>query len=98
MGTAETKKPGAPEAGKPHHPEKKAAPTPPKGGWTPAPEGCFSVGCKAKAHRFNFCNEHFDQFKFGLIKKTGEPVPDYEKKYDQYVAFKAKATGGRKVA
>jgi hypothetical protein len=102
MGTApETKKPAAAAPGGKHHPEKKEeAPRPvsTKGGWTPVPDGCFSVGCKTKAHRFNFCSEHFEQFKFGLIKKTGEPVPDYEKKYDHYVAYKARATGGRKVA
>ena len=103
MGTAETKKPGAGPAAHPHpHPEKekKEAPRPASGkGWTPLPEGCFSVGCKIKAHRFNFCDEHYEQFKFGLIKKTGEPVPAYEKKFDHYQAYKARLKApGRKVA
>jgi hypothetical protein len=48
-------------------------------------------GCKASAHRFNFCSEHFDHFKFGLIKKTGERVSDYEKKLGHFEAFKKSA-------
>lgn len=72
--------------------------TPVKGkGHTPVPGGCFSVGCKKEGSKFNFCSEHYDHFKFGLIKKTGEPVSDYEKKYEHFVAYKAKQ-GARKVA
>ncbi len=59
-------------------------------GHTPMPEGCHSWGCKHKAHRFNFCSEHYEHFKFGLIKKTGEPVSDYEKKFGHYQAYVAK--------
>jgi hypothetical protein len=55
-----------------------------------APGGCLSYGCKASAKRFNFCDEHYEHFKFGLIKKTGEPVPDYEKKFGHYKAWVAK--------
>jgi hypothetical protein len=78
--------------------EAKAAPAP-KGakGHTPMPDGCHSWGCKAKAHRFNFCDEHYEHFKFGLIKKTGEPVPDFEKKFEHYVAF-TKKRSAHKVA
>lgn len=57
----------------------------------PLPDGCHSWGCKAKAHRFNFCDEHYEHFKFGLIRKSGEPVSDYDKKYGHFVAMKAKA-------
>lgn len=64
-------------------------------GHTPMPGGCFSWGCKAQATRFNFCSEHYDHFKFGLIKKTGEPVPDYEKKIEHYMAHKAKRSAPR---
>jgi hypothetical protein len=46
--------------------------------------GCQSQGCKGKDVRFSFCEEHFKQFKFGLIKKNGEPVSDYEKKFEHY--------------
>lgn len=61
------------------------------------PGGCASWGCKAHAKRFNFCDEHYDHFKFGLIKKTGEPVQDYEKKIEHYLAHK-KGRGVQKVA
>jgi hypothetical protein len=51
-------------------------------------EKCTSKGCKASAHRFSFCDEHYEHFKFGLIKKNGEPVSDYEKKFGHYQAYK----------
>ena len=81
------------------HKEKKAeAPVAKKGKeHTPMPGACHSWTCKAQAHRFNFCDEHFDQFKFGLIKKTGEPVSDYEKKFEHYQAWRTKHSA-RKVA
>ena len=59
-------------------------------GHEPTSGHCCGWGCKALATRFNFCTEHFDHFKFGLLKKTGEPVPDYEKKFEHYQAYKAK--------
>lgn len=66
-------------------------------GHTPMPDGCHGWGCKTKAHRFNFCDEHFDHFKFGLLKKSGEPVSDYEKKFEHYTAH-LKKRGAHKVA
>ncbi len=90
---------GAPEkkeGGKPEqqaHAEHKKPDAPVKGkGHTPLPGGCFSWGCKHQASRFNFCDEHYDHFKFGLIKKTGEPVSDYEKKFEHYQAYKRKVS------
>ncbi len=70
-----------------------------KGAPEAAPGMCkaTSVGCKAKATRFDFCEEHYDQFKFGLIKKTGEMVPDHEKKIEHYMAYK-KRMGAQKAA
>ena len=59
------------------------------------PGHCSGWHCKSKSIQFNFCAEHFDQFKFGLIKKTGEPVSDYEKKYEHYMAYKAKQKNRR---
>ncbi len=50
------------------------------------PGGCLSWHCKVNATRFGFCEEHYDHFKFGLIKKTGEPVSDYVKKFEHYRA------------
>ncbi len=66
-------------------------------GTGPVPDGCHSWGCKTKANRFNFCDEHYEHFKFGLIKKTGEPVSDYERKFEHFVAHKKKR-GAHKVA
>lgn len=62
------------------------------------PAHCTAQGCKAKDSRFSFCAEHYEQFKFGLIKKTGERAMDFDKKYDQYVAHKERSTQVRKVA
>ncbi len=76
--------------------EKASAPVRTKG-HTPMPDGCHSWGCKSKAHRFNFCNEHYEHFKFGLIKKTGEPVMDYDKKFEHFAAYK-KRQGTQKAA
>src|SRR4051812_600219 len=70
-----------------HAPKKTAEPVAPKGkGHNPMPGGCNAWGCKVSAIRFNFCEEHFDHFKFGLIKKTGERVSDYDKKIEHYQA------------
>jgi hypothetical protein len=83
--------------------EKKAAPTATP---TPMPKGkealavtghCTAKACKHDQARFGFCEEHFEQFKFGLIKKTGEFVPDYEKKFEHYRAYQARR-GAHKVA
>ena len=77
--------------------KKPEAPTSKSRGNSPSPGGCLSWGCKVTATQFNFCLDHYDHFKFGLIKKTGEPVSDYEKKHGHYLAFKAKQ-GAKKVA
>jgi hypothetical protein len=49
---------------------------------------CLVHGCKDSPYKYEFCKEHFDQFKFGLIKKDGYQVPDYDKKYDHYLKWK----------
>ncbi|MGE4231832.1 MAG: hypothetical protein AB7F43_00745 [Bacteriovoracia bacterium] len=49
--------------------------------------GCKEVTCKSGDKRAGFCDEHFRQFKFGLITKDGEPVPDYERKFEHYQAW-----------
>lgn len=51
---------------------------------------CPYKACKSKPQQFGFCGEHFQQFKFGLINKKGEHVPDYEKKFGHYSDFVAK--------
>lgn len=63
----------------------------------PIEGSCFATDCKSKSARFNFCTEHFDHFKFGLISKTGEQVSDYEKKIEHFHAYKSKQSA-RKVA
>lgn len=65
---------------------------------TTAKVHCTSEGCKSEGTRFAFCPEHFEQFKFGLINKHGKKVPDYEKKFDHYAAYKQGAQRGLKVA
>ncbi len=54
--------------------------------------GCNAHGCKKDIWKFSFCNEHYDHFKFGLIKKTGEPVSDYDKKLSHFLAHKKQKT------
>lgn len=88
-----------PEAKPEQKTEHKPKPETAKGakGPTAVPGGCTSWGCKREGTRFNFCEEHYDHFKFGLIKKTGEQVSDYERKWEHYQAFVAKR-GSHKVA
>jgi hypothetical protein len=77
------------------HAPKESAPSKSAKGHTALPGGCLCWGCKAQGTRFNFCEEHYDHFKFGLIKKTGEPVPDYERKFEHFQAHKAKKSAHR---
>ena len=51
---------------------------------------CLADDCKAKPSRANFCSEHFDWFKLGLISKDGHRVPDFDKKFYHYEAGKKK--------
>jgi hypothetical protein len=52
-----------------------------------APSICPVSSCKKKPWRFSFCSEHFSEYKFGLIKKTGDRVPDYDKKLKHYEEY-----------
>lgn len=72
-------------------PETKDKPT--QGVTAPTALFCSATGCKTKPHKFDFCSEHFNQFKFGLITKSGKPVPDYEKKFDHYQLHKKRVAG-----
>lgn len=49
-----------------------------------APSICKVDGCKSHPSKFGFCGSHFDQFKFGLITKQGQQVPDYDKKIEHW--------------
>ena len=59
---------------------------------------CTAQGCKRGSDRFEFCAEHYDHFKFGLIKKDGKPVSDYERKFEHYQDYLAKQKSARRVA
>ncbi len=63
----------------------------------PIDSSCGVSKCKEKGKRFGFCQEHFRQFKFGLIKKNGQPVPDFEKKLEHYNAYQERCAA-QKVA
>lgn len=76
-------KPAEQKGGAPAHAGGGHASAAPKGA-VGTKIGCLCLGCKEKDSRFNFCDEHFRQFKFGLITKTGEKVMDFEKKFDHY--------------
>lgn len=52
---------------------------------------CLEVDCKAKSTRFNFCIKHFNEFKFGVIRKTGAHPRDYETKSRQYAKLVARS-------
>lgn len=50
---------------------------------------CIAETCKAKSTRLNFCDEHFQWFKEGLVSKTGQRPTDFDKKYVNYMKKKA---------
>ncbi len=82
-GTGEIKKPAATAApAESHAPKTQSAPSASRS--TSAKLGCHERACKEKDVRFNFCDEHFRQFKFGLITKSGDRVVDYERKFEHY--------------
>jgi len=56
---------------------------------TNMPTSCVAEGCKAKSTRLNFCVEHFEWFKEGLVTKTGQRPKDFDKKYINFLKKKA---------
>ena len=54
------------------------------------PGACMAEGCKQKSQKANFCMEHFDWFKEGLITKEGRHPSDFEKKHFDYMRRKNK--------
>jgi len=68
-------------------------------GGAPAPAAlhCGAHQCKSKPSKFNFCSEHYEQFKFGLIKKDGEKVSDYDRKFEHFLSYRDKRSA-KKVA
>ena len=57
------------------------------------PVKCPVSECKRNEWKFGFCETHYEHFKFGLIKKDGQPVSDYDKKIEHYLAWKEKQAG-----
>ncbi len=53
---------------------------------------CLAHRCSKDDSHLGFCQEHYEHFKFGLIKKNGLPVPDYEKKWDQFQLHQKRKT------
>lgn len=74
----------APKAGGGAAPSPSPSASSSKAGAVGAKVGCHALGCKEKDHKLSFCDEHFRQFKFGLINKKGEKVLDYERKLEHY--------------
>ena len=58
---------------------------------------CGYSGCKDKPHKFSFCHNHYDWFKFGLIRKDGKHAADFDKKLEHFLALQ-KRQSARKVA
>jgi hypothetical protein len=55
------------------------------------PTSCVAEGCKQKSSRLNFCSEHYDWFKAGLVTKNGIRPRDFDKKWINYTKKKAAA-------
>ena len=53
-------------------------------------EHCKCAGCKETSARFTFCEKHYEWFKFGLITKAGQKVPDFDRKNEHFMAYLAK--------
>ncbi len=47
---------------------------------------CKAEGCKKKPSKADFCEEHYEWFKAGLITKDGSLAKDFDKKHQQWVA------------
>ena len=52
---------------------------------------CCAEDCKKKPEKANFCAEHFDWFKAGLITREGMKASDFDKKFYHYSASAKKA-------
>lgn len=59
---------------------------------THLPGGCIVKGCKHAPEKQSFCSEHFEHFKFGIVKVDGTLAMDAEKKLDHFHRHKMKKT------
>lgn len=46
---------------------------------------CCAEDCKKPMTRAEYCEEHFQWFKEGLITKEGKKPRDFDKKYQAYL-------------
>ena len=70
---------------------KPATPTAPAKNIVLALPGmCLAEGCKMRSEKANFCMEHFDWFKEGLVTKEGRKPTDFDKKFFDYTRRLAK--------
>jgi hypothetical protein len=60
-----------------------------QGGGVVALSKCAADGCKKPTELMNFCKEHYDWFKWGLITKEGKRPVDFDKKYQAFMKRKA---------
>lgn len=52
---------------------------------------CAAEGCSKKLERMNFCKEHYEWFKFGLVTKEGKRPTDFDKKMQAFAKHKKAA-------
>lgn len=45
---------------------------------------CCVEKCGKKGDRLNFCSEHYQWFKEGLVNKKGQRPLDFDKKFQAY--------------
>lgn len=73
------------------HQDPKAPQAGPAAGGAPVsnlPTACKADGCKKKSSKMDFCDEHYDWFKFGLITREGSKPIDFDKKMQSYMKHK----------
>src|SRR5580698_8144658 len=81
---------GAPESKPQGNNHKVTMQGPSKNNVTAMPGMCLAEGCKQRSQKANFCMEHFDWFKEGLITKEGRRPTDFDKKFFDYSRRQAK--------
>jgi hypothetical protein len=50
---------------------------------------CKCEGCGKRSEKMDFCMEHYDWFKFGLVTKEGKRPTDFDKKWQAFRKHKA---------
>jgi hypothetical protein len=49
---------------------------------------CSCENCNKKSDLQNFCTEHFEWFKWGLVTKEGKRPTDFDKKFQAFTKHK----------